>query len=99
MVETQKKKKIKVLRSDNGGEFCSHNFESYLKQHGIIYQTTNPYTPQQNGTSERMNRTIVEKSRCLLYDANLEMDRENKFWAEAVNAAVYIKNRSIAAAF
>lgn len=89
MVETQKDKKIKILRSDNGGEFCSHNFESYLKQHGIIHQTTNPYTPQQNGTSERMNRTIVKKSRCLLYDANLE----KKCWAEAVNVAIYIKNR------
>lgn len=48
------------------------------------------YTPEQNGLCERNNRSIVEKARCLLYEAQFE-----KFlWAEAVNTAVYIKNRS-----
>lgn len=48
------------------------------------------YTPEQNGTAERMNRTIVEKARCMLFDANLSV----KYWAEAVATAVYIINRS-----
>lgn len=93
MVENQKGKKIKIFRTDNGGEFCSNNFEIFLKNCGIIHQTTNPYTPQQNGLSERMNRTIVERARCLLYDAKAH----KKLWAEAVNTAVYIRNRCIAA--
>jgi len=63
-----------------------------LTKAGIIHQETNPYTPEQNGVSERMNRTIVEKARCLLFDAELE----KRFWAEAVNTAVYLRNRSIA---
>ncbi|CAG9132679.1 unnamed protein product [Plutella xylostella] len=58
----------------------------------IIHQKTNPYTPEQNGLSERNNRTIVERARCLLFEAELD----KKFWAEAANTAVYLKNRSIA---
>lgn len=92
MVENQKGRKIKMLRSDNGGEFCNRVFENYLKGNGIIHQKTNPYTPEQNGMSERLNRTIIEKSKCMLFDANLE----KKFWAEAVHTAVYLRNRSLA---
>lgn len=93
-VENLLDRKIKVLRSDNGCEFCSSEFENFLKQKGIIHQKSNPYTPQQNGLSERMNRTIVEKARCLLFDAGL-----NKlFWAEATNTAVYLQNRTVSAA-
>lgn len=91
LVETQKSKAIKVLRTDNGGEFCSKEFESYLEKFGIVHQKTNPFTPEQNGMVERMNRTLIEKARCLLFDANLS----KAFWAEAVNTAVYLRNRSV----
>lgn len=47
-----------------------------------------PYTPQQNGLAERMNQTIVEKVRCLLFEAGLE----KVFWGEAVLAAADIVN-------
>ena len=92
MVENHKNGSIKYLRSDNGGEFCSKEFENYLRSVGIIHQTTNSYTPEQNGMSERLNRTLVEKARCMLYDANLGTE----FWAEAVSCAMYLRNRSIA---
>lgn len=72
LVENQKNRKIKVLRTDNGTEFTSGMFQNFLKLNGIIHQRTNPYTPQQNGLCERLNRTIVEKARCLLYDADLK---------------------------
>ena len=49
-----------------------------------------PYTPQQNGVSERMNRSIMETVRCLLHYANLPLD----FWAEAVATAVFLRNSS-----
>lgn len=48
-----------------------------------------PYTPQQNGVSERMNRTLLDKARCLLIDSELS----EEFWAEAVNTAIYLRNR------
>jgi len=66
-------------------------FERFLKKSGVIHQKTIP-SPEQNGSLERMNRTIVEKARCLLYDAHLD----KKFWAEATNTTVYLRNRSIA---
>lgn len=92
MAEKQKNANIKILRTDNGGKFCSKVMEDFLKSSGIVHQKTNSYTPQQNGMSERNNRTIVEEARCLLFDAKLD----KRFWAEAVSAAVYLKNRSIA---
>ncbi|KAA5592484.1 transposase family protein, partial [Pseudomonas aeruginosa] len=45
LVEKQTDRKIKILRTDNGGEYCSQDFERYLKQHGIIHQKSNAYTP------------------------------------------------------
>ncbi|GBP03897.1 Retrovirus-related Pol polyprotein from transposon TNT 1-94 [Eumeta japonica] len=52
--------------------------------------TSIPYTPQQNGMAERMNRTLVERARCMLFYANLE----KKYWAEALATAAYVVNRS-----
>eukprot|EP00253_Pinus_taeda_P009533 PITA_09533 len=60
LVENQTKKKIKVLRTDNGGEFCKKEFEE-LCECGISRQKTTPYTSQQNGVSERMNKTLMER--------------------------------------
>lgn len=91
MAENQKERKIKILRTDNGLEFCSKEFEQYLTNAGIIHQKTNVYSPQQNGLSERMNRSLVEKARCLIFDAGLH----KKFWAEAINTSVYLRNRSV----
>ena len=45
-MENQTEKKIKVLRTDNGGEFCSKEFEEFGKKFGISRQKTTPYTPQ-----------------------------------------------------
>lgn len=38
LVDHQPNKKIRVLRMDNGLEFCSNAFENYLQNAGIIYQ-------------------------------------------------------------
>lgn len=88
-VEKQTGSAIKILRTDNGGEFCNNAFDEKLRQYGILHQKTAPYTPEQNGVAERFNRTIVEKSRCMLIDANLS----KRFWAEAVCTATHIINR------
>lgn len=90
-VENATSNKIKILRSDNGREFCNRDFNSYLKKAGILHQKSNPYTPEQNGLCERMNRTLIEKARCLLFDAKLGKE----FWAEAINTAVYLQNRIV----
>lgn len=93
LVENQTGEKIKILRSDNGTEYCSEKCSTFFRKHGIRHQTTNVHTPQQNGVAERMNRTLTEKTRCLLFDANLP----KTYWAEAMNMAAYLINRSICA--
>jgi hypothetical protein len=90
LVENQIEKKIKVLRTDNGGEFCGNKFEEFCKKCGIARQKTTPYTPRQNGVAERMNRTLMEKTRSMLSGSGLGQE----FWAEAVSTAYYLANRS-----
>ncbi|XXG79495.1 hypothetical protein AAC387_Pa09g0546 [Persea americana] len=81
--------KLKSLRSDNGGEYCSKEFEEYCAKNVIKREKTIPNTPQQNGVAERMNRTIVERARSMRLHAGLP----KQFWVEAVNAAAYLINR------
>lgn len=88
--ENQTGKSIKILRSDNGSEYMNFRMKDITKSNGIVHQTSAPHSPQQNGMAERMNRTIVEKARCLLFDAKLS----ESFWAEAVSTAAYLINRS-----
>lgn len=90
-VENQTGKSIRVLRSDNGGEYFSKIFDDFLAEAGILHQSSNARNPQQNGLSERANRTLIEKAKCLISEAALP----DCFWGEAVNAAAYIINRSI----
>ena len=72
LVENQTRRKIKCLRIDNGGEFCNANFEKFCVDHGIKTHKTMPYTPQQNGVAERMNRSLMERARSMLGGAGLE---------------------------
>ena len=90
MVETQAERKIKILRTDNGLEFCNQQFFEYCKEKGIVRHRTVAYTPQQNGVAERMNRTIMEKVRSMLSDSGLP----KTFWAEVTNTAVTLINKT-----
>jgi transposase InsO family protein len=89
LVENQSGHKVKVLRSDNGGEYTSKAFDEFLRTHGIARNTSAPYTPQQNGVAERANRTLVEMGRSMLYAQGLQRE----LWAEAVQTAAYTRNR------
>ena len=88
-IENQSSCKIQILRSDNGKEYTSEQFNLLCEEAGIEHQLTVPYTPQQNGVSERKNRTIMEMVRCMLHEKGLP----KKFWAEAANTAVFLLNR------
>ena len=83
-------KRVKILRSDNGGEYVSNEFQQFCNERGIQRQFTIARTPEQNGVSERMNRTIMEAARSMLFHSKMPQ----RFWAEAVNTAVYLRNRS-----
>ena len=45
-IENQKGKKIKILKSDRGGEYFPLEFSKFCEENGIIHQTSSPYTPQ-----------------------------------------------------
>ncbi|KAJ9566777.1 LOW QUALITY PROTEIN: hypothetical protein OSB04_002743 [Centaurea solstitialis] len=61
-VENQLGKKFKMLRSDRGGEYLSHEFYDYLKDCEIVSQLSPPRKPQLNGVAERRNLTLLNKS-------------------------------------
>ncbi|KMQ86502.1 rna-dependent dna polymerase [Lasius niger] len=81
--------RILSLQSDNGGEYINKAFDAYMEQLGIKRRLTTPRTSEQNGVAERRNRTTVEMARCMLLGSRLSAS----FWAEAVNAANYVRNR------
>ncbi|KAL4282375.1 hypothetical protein GQ457_03G013570 [Hibiscus cannabinus] len=87
--ENQSDCKLKVLRTDNGGEYVSNEFNDFCRDSGILHQLTVPRTPQQNGVCERRNRTVLEMARCMLFEKHLP----KLFWAKAVATAVYLLNR------
>ena len=89
MVETSTGRKIKILQSDNGTEYCNNQFDEFLVNHGIRRRLTTAYTPQQNGVAERKNRTLVEMARCMMRQAGAPPS----FWAEAILNANYTRNR------
>jgi len=84
---------VKKFLSDNGGEFDNEEVQDILHSHGITQRMTAPYTPQQNGKSEREIRTIVEMARTLKY-SNSEAAFPVAIWAEPCSTAVCILNRT-----
>ena len=69
LIETQFSTKIKILRSDSGGEYMSNEFQFFLQSHGIISQCSCPFTPQQNGVVERKNRHLLDVVHTLLIES------------------------------
>lgn len=90
MAEAHFNTKLSRLRCDNGREYPSTEMKNYCASKGIQYEFTIRYTPQQNGVAERMNRTIIERARCMILNASMS----KSFWSEAVLTAVYLINRS-----
>ena len=91
MVENQKGRKVKVLRSDNGDKYTSMEFKAYLARKGIEHQLSIPGRPEQNGIAERMNRTLTEHD-CSI---RLQADLSENFWADAMNHALSGKQVTI----
>jgi hypothetical protein len=88
LIENLSERKIKILRSDNGGEYTSKEFVNFCKDVGIKRELTTPYNPQQNGVAERKNRTIMEAVKTMIHDQDLPMC----LWAEATMTSVYVQN-------
>ncbi|KAM1322362.1 hypothetical protein ACFX2F_015335 [Malus domestica] len=89
MVELQSGYQIKRLRSDRGGEYTSHEFNTFCEDVGLEKQLTMAYSPQHNGIVERKNMTIVEMTKSMMHEKNMPYT----FWGETVNISVYLLNR------
>jgi hypothetical protein len=89
LIENLSERNIKILRSDNGGEYTSKEFVNFCKDVGIKRDLTTPYNPQQNGVAERKNRTIMEAVNTMIHDQDIPMC----LWAEATKTTVYVQNR------
>lgn len=76
---------VKLLRTDNGGEFFSYEFRAFMFDSGIEHQSTCAYTPHQNGVTERRHRTILNMARSLRFQAADS--------GESVLTIVYLLNR------
>uniref|UniRef100_H3GTF6 CCHC-type domain-containing protein n=1 Tax=Phytophthora ramorum TaxID=164328 RepID=H3GTF6_PHYRM len=79
---------VKILRSDKGGEYRIANMDALCDAKTIKQEFTVPYNPQHNGMSERMNRTLVEMTRCMLKESGLD----KSYWCEAIMTATDIRN-------
>ncbi|GAU47720.1 hypothetical protein TSUD_285070 [Trifolium subterraneum] len=86
--ERQSGHKLKVLRTNGGGEYVSHDFAELCESEGIVHEVIPPYTPQQNGSAEMRNRTIMNMVRCMLKGKHLPKE----LWGEAIATATYILN-------
>lgn len=88
-VSTQFHTSIKIVRSDNGGEFVNHFLLHLFLSTGVLHQTSCPHTPEQNGVVERKHRHLIETTITLLLQAKMP----SIFWLEALTTAVYLANR------
>ena len=87
-IENQLGKKTKAIRSNRGGEYDAP-FNDFCQEHGIIHQTTAPYSPQSNGIAERKNRTLKEMMNAMLINSGTPQN----LWREAILSANHILNK------
>lgn len=81
---------VKELLCDGGKEFDNTEVKKILESKGINFCKSMPYTPEQNGAAERENRILVESGRTMIHTKSLPI----KLWAEAINTAAYVLNRT-----
>ena len=87
-VENQNDRKIKIRRSDRGGEYFPNDFSTFCEEHGIIQQSSAPYTPQQNSLAKRENRTLIDMVNSMILSAKLPFN----LWGEALLTACHVHN-------
>jgi transposase InsO family protein len=68
LIENLSEIKMKILGSDNGGEYTSKYFGIFCKYVRIKRDLTTPYNPQQNGVAERKTKTIMEAVKIMIHD-------------------------------
>ena len=85
-VEGERGERVRILHTDNSGEYVSGGFRAFLRDSHIKLETTLPYNPEMNGVSEYLNRTLMDRARTLIAHAGLP----KRFWAEVVSMTLLI---------
>jgi len=80
----------KIILVDNGTKYINADLITWCKDKGIKIQQTAPYSPQQNGMSERLNQTLMELARAMLIARKMP----EYLWAEAVSHTTYLRNQA-----
>jgi hypothetical protein len=97
-VENQYNIKIKLVRSDRGGEYYGRHtpygqvpgsFAMFLPKNGIVVQYSMSNDPQRNGVAEIRNRTLMDMVRSMLSYSMLPIS----LWMDALKTIVHILNR------
>ena len=88
MVQNQFSAKIRILRSDNEGEYMNRDFLEYFQRNGLLHKSSCSQTPQQNGVAKQKNRYILETARALL----IRSKAPGHHWDDVVVTVVYLMN-------
>ncbi|EER28295.1 copia-like retrotransposon family protein [Coccidioides posadasii C735 delta SOWgp] len=90
MIEVSTERKVGTILSDGAPELTSQQLAEFYRSKGIQQEITCPYTPQQDGTSERGIRLLCERTRSVLIDSGLP----NELWGEALATVSMMVNLS-----
>lgn len=63
--------------------------QTFFSANGLIHQTSCPQKHQQNGVTERKNRTLLNMAQSMMIESSTPI----KLWPEAIATAPYITNR------
>jgi hypothetical protein len=89
-VSTQYGRKVKILQSDNGGEYINTNLKAHLQRNGTECHFTVHDSLHKNGVAERLNQTLTKYACIMLFAANLP----GSLWGEAIAHTTWLKNQT-----
>ncbi|GLC60440.1 hypothetical protein PLESTB_001612800 [Pleodorina starrii] len=86
--QTQTGDKVRRVHTDRGTEYVNNDLLAAFKDLGILHEKTAPYSPEQNGAAERLNRTLMDRVRAMLIDSG----QPQEMWGEAILTANLLRN-------
>jgi histone deacetylase 1/2 len=80
---------VKIIQSDDGGEFVNQSLQDCFVSNGIIHRLSCHGTLEQNGLAERRYRYIMDTGLTLMAHASIPP----RFWTTAFTTTVFLINR------